>query len=75
MFRESERGALVDLVRLYLPEREAECTALTLKPCTSADTTMLQNICDSLVIVPRLEVNWSGIFAHCEICTEMDCSA
>lgn len=56
LFRESERGALVELVRLYLPEREAECTALTLKPCTSDDAAMLQEMQNiGVVVVPRLQ--------------------
>lgn len=59
MFREDRRDALADLVRLYLPEREAECNALTLKSCTSDHAGMLQDLClappdETMILVPRL---------------------
>ena len=59
LFRENERGALADIVRLYLPEREAECNALTLKPCTHNDRGLLQEVCqdEMLLIAPRLRVD------------------
>ena len=48
---------------LYLPEREAECNALTLKPCTHSDRGLLQEVCQeinersALLITPRLNLD------------------